>query len=87
MSELPGQYWLNYGSVRPVSRHFLFHDPYLSQQSCKKMEDAARLRVQYLLAIAQNDVVRQQLNIADFIRFPLPLPLPLILSTVLNRLS
>ena len=51
------------------------------------MEDAARLRVQYLLAIAQNDVVRQQLNIADFIRFPLPLPLPLILSTVLNRLS
>ena len=65
----------------------LFHDPYLSQQSCKKMEDAARLRVQYLLAISQNDVVRQQLNIADFIRFPLPLPLPLILSTVLNRLS
>ena len=47
------------------------------------MEDAARLRVQYLLAIAQNDAVRQQLNIADFIRgrrFRLQ-------STVLNRLS
>lgn len=32
------------------------------------MEDAARLRVQYLLAMAQNEVVLQQLNLHQFIR-------------------
>ena len=32
------------------------------------MEDAARLRIQYLLAMAQNEVLHQQLNLHQFIR-------------------